>query len=86
MRECHSVQNVHLQKEITLVCFCDCTNEESSQENHNPTPGLQREQGVHFFSSGKRACLGYLSGSVRLTNDITPSWKNLAGFFAIFGK
>lgn len=58
MRVCHSVQNVHL--EITLVCFCDYTNEESSQVNHSPTPGLQREQGVHFFSSGK----SYLSGSL----------------------
>lgn len=55
-----------------------------SQENHNPTPGLQREQGVHFFSSGKRACLGFLSGSMGSRNDIIPSWKSLAGFGAIF--
>lgn len=84
MRVCHSVQNVHL--EITLVCFYDYTNEESSQVNHSPTPGLQREQGVHFFSSVKGVCLSYLSGSLGLRSDIIPTWKSLAGFGAVFGK
>lgn len=86
MRVCHSVQNVHLEKEITLVCFCDYTSEESSQANHSPTLGWQRKQGVHFFSSGKRVYLSYLSGSLGLRSDIIPTWKSLAGFGAIFGK
>lgn len=43
-----------------------------SQENCHPTPSLQREHGVHSFSSGKRACLGYLNSSIGLRNDIIP--------------
>lgn len=41
---------------------------------------------VHFFSTGKWACLGYLSSSLGLRSDIIPSWKSLAEFCAIFGK
>lgn len=42
----HLVQNVHLEKEITLVCFCDYTNEESSQVNHSSTQPAERTRGT----------------------------------------